>query len=69
MLLNVNRLIELVIEKGMSYTELAIESKISKTQISRIVNSTKPNVRNTTIKSLADSLGVECKEIIEGDVK
>ena len=62
--INVQRLKELVIERGISYTELSKKSNISKTQISRIINSdgTK-KVRPTTIKLLADSLKVNYKEL------
>lgn len=63
MALNVERLRELVIELGISYSELAEKTKMSKTQISRLVNGNVDKVRPMTISKLCSGLGVSYKEL------
>ena len=52
--------------KGFNYTDLAKKSGISRTQISRIINSNKNTKSNLkTIGKISNALGVDYKEIIK----
>lgn len=61
--LNVDRLNELLVEKNLNYSELAEKAKISKTQVSRIVNKKEPKVQLKTISALCTALDVPFKEL------
>ena len=63
MSINIERLKEIVIEKGISYTQLAEMTGVSKTQISRLISGNVDKVRPTTISKLSIALGVSYKEI------
>lgn len=63
MAINIDRLKEIVIEKGISYAELAESTGMSKTQISRIVGGVVNKVRPTTISKISNALGVSYKEL------
>lgn len=65
MALDIEKLRELVIESGLSYSELSEKSGISKTHISRIINLEVKNVRTKTIKALCDALEIKCSVILE----
>ena len=67
MSLNVERLNELLIEKKLNYSELAEKAKMSKTQISRIVNKNEPKVQLKTISALSEALEVPYKELYIAD--
>ncbi|AIY80163.1 helix-turn-helix family protein [Clostridium botulinum 202F] len=58
----------LVIKNQMTYSDLANKAKISKSQISKILNGDDSSkVRTDTIGKLASALGVDYKEILKGD--
>lgn len=62
-----DKLKELVIKNQMTYSDLADKSKISKSQISKILNGDESSkVRTDTIGKLASALGVDYKEILKG---
>ena len=69
MAINIERLKEIVIEKGISYTELAEMAGVSKTQISRLISGNVDNVRPTTISKISNGLGVSYKELYIKEVK
>lgn len=61
------KLKELVIKNQMTYSDLADKSKVSKSQISKILNGDESSkVRTDTIGKLASALGVDYKEILKG---
>lgn len=61
--LNVEKLNELLVEKNLNYSELAEKAKISKTQISRIINKKEPKVQLKTIGALCKALEVSFNEL------
>ncbi|NMF06298.1 helix-turn-helix domain-containing protein [Clostridium beijerinckii] len=62
-----DKLKELVIKNQMTYSDLADKAKISKSQISKILNGDESSkVRTDTIGKLASALGVDYKEILKG---
>ena len=61
--IDVEKLNRAIIEKGLNYTDLAKKANISKSQISRIVNSDGSKSRTKTISKIANALGVDYKEI------
>lgn len=63
--INLDKITNLMVEKGMSYTDLANESKLSKTQIWRIFNQKNPKTRLKTISMLSKALNVDYKEIVK----
>jgi len=63
--INLDKITNLMVEKGMSYTDLANESKLSKTQIWRIFNQKNPKTRLKTISLLSKALNVDYKEIVK----
>jgi len=66
--INLDKVTNLMVQKGMSYTDLANKSKLSKTQIWRIFNQKNPKTRLKTISLLSKALNVDYKEIVkEGD--
>ena len=68
MKVDVRKINELMVKQGLSFTELSERSGISKQHISRIINLKVEKVRNKTIKSLADALSVDYKEILNGGI-
>lgn len=68
MKVDVRKINELMVKQGLSFTELSEKSGISKQHISRIINLKVEKVRNKTIKSLADALSVDYKEILNGGI-
>jgi DNA-binding Xre family transcriptional regulator len=67
MRINIEKLTDLMIKKGMSYTDLSNKTKLSKTQIWRIFNVEDTKTRLTTISTLSKVLEVDYKEIVKGD--
>lgn len=63
--INLDKVTNLMVQKGMSYTDLANESKLSKTQIWRIFNQKNPKTRLKTISLLSKALNVDYKEIVK----
>ena len=54
----------LLIEKKMTYAKLADESKVSKAQISRIMNADSDSkIRTDTLGKIAKALNVDYKEL------
>lgn len=68
MKIDVRKINELMVKQGLSFAELSEKSGISKQHISRIINLKVEKVRNKTIKSLADALDVDYKEILNGGI-
>ena len=67
MYINAKILKYLLIQQNMNWTELSKKSGISKTHLSRMINSKERiNLRFTTINALSTALGVEYKFIIKG---
>ena len=55
----------LLIEKKMTYAKLADESKVSKAQISRIMNADSDSkIRTDTLGKIAKALNVDYKELL-----
>lgn len=67
MSINIAKIQEILIEKGISYTELSKLTGISKTHISRIINGKTTRVRTTTINKLAKALDKNGNDLLEGD--
>lgn len=61
--IDVEKLNRAIIEKGLNYTDLAKKADISKTQISRIINSDGSRPRTKTISKIANALEIDYKEI------
>lgn len=67
MAINIEKLKEIMIEKGLSYTELSEITGVSKVQIHRLF---KGDVEKTTLKTiskLSKGLGVSYKEFTKGE--
>lgn len=67
MTISVKKITDLMLQKGLNYSDLSERSKISKPHISRIMNLRTKKVRIKTIKAIADGLGVDCQSILEGE--
>ena len=64
--IDITKINNIIIKKGFSYSDLAKKSGISRTQISRIINSNKNTKSNLkTIGKISNALGVDYKEIIK----
>lgn len=67
MALDIRKVREIMLSKGISPKELASSSEIDKSTISKILSKDNPKARIKTIHSLAKGLGVEPKTIIRED--
>ena len=70
--INKEKLRDLLIKRKMTYSELSEKSKVSKAQISRIMNEeSSSKVRTKTLGKIAEALKVDYKELLEptGDDK
>ena len=63
---DIERLNELILNKGMSYLEFARKCGMSKQHISRVVNGKVGKTRIKTIKKFADVLEVKPRELVKG---
>ena len=61
--IDVAKVNNILIEKGLNYSDLAEKSGISRTQISRMVNCKISKSNTKTISKLVKALGVEYKDI------
>jgi transcriptional regulator with XRE-family HTH domain len=59
---------ELMLDKGLNQIDLAEKSKISKGRLSQILNGKTQTNQIKTIHSIANGLGVKPSEIIKEDV-
>jgi len=67
MIVDMNKINSLVIEKGLSYTELSKKSGISKQHLSRMKSNNGYNVRSKTVSSLAYALDVNYRVFTRED--
>lgn len=67
MKIQINKLKELMLKSGMTYTALSLKSGVSKTHISRIVSGHTEMIRFDTILKLSKALNVNPDYIVEKD--
>lgn len=65
MKIQINKLKELMLKSGMTYTVLSEKSGISKTHISRIVTGRIETIRFDTILKLSKALNIDPNYIVE----
>ena len=61
--IDITKINNIIIKKGLSYSDLAEKSGISRTQISRIINSKNPRCRTKTISKLIKALDIDYEDI------
>ena len=61
--IDITKINNIIIKKGLSYSDLAKKSGISRTQISRIINSKNPRCRTKTISKLIKALDIDYEDI------
>lgn len=61
--IDITKINNIIIEKGLSYSDLAEKSGISRTQISRIINSKNTRCRTKTISKLIKALDIDYEDI------
>lgn len=61
--IDITKINNILIKKGFSYSDLAEKSGISRTQISRIINSKNPRCRTKTISKLIKALDINYEDI------
>lgn len=65
--ININKVKEIMLEKGMAQNDLAEKMNLSKSRVSRILNDEASSSQIKTIHSLAIALGVKPKDILKED--
>ena len=63
---DIERLNELIMNKGLSYLEFAKKCGMSKQHISRMINGKVKKTRIKTVKKFADVLEVKPRELVKG---
>lgn len=61
--IDITKINNIIIKKGLSYSDLAEKSGISRTQISRIINSKNTRCRTKTISKLIKALDIDYEDI------
>ena len=61
--IDITKINNIIIKKGFSYSDLAKKSGISRTQISRIINSKNTRCRTKTISKLIKALDIDYEDI------
>ena len=61
--IDITKINNIIIKKGLSYSDLAEKSGISRTQISRIINSKNTRCRTKTISKLIKALDINYEDI------
>ena len=60
-----DKLIKTMIDKKKNISKLAEESKVSKSQISRLMNENTKTIRLDTLGKIAGALGVDYKDLLK----